>query len=139
MQKYLAKRTLLLVVAVLVLHVLATVFYWYTSINDFDKIMHTLGGIFIALLGGMFCWRYIKHIGWCDMAVALLLFVFIMGLAWEYYEYVVQYFVKGVRLADINDSITDLMCDMLGGIIGTGFVLRSKKRYNTLHARSDNK
>jgi VanZ family protein len=98
--------------------------------------MHTLGGIFIALLGAMVCWRHIKHLGWHDTAVALLLFVLIIGLAWEYFEYIVQFFVKGVHLADIPDSITDLMCDMLGGIIGTAFVLRAKKRYNRVHARN---
>ena len=97
--------------------------------------MHTIGGVFIAVLAAMFFWSHIEHLGWRDSAVALLLIVLIIGLAWEYYEYIVQYFIKDVHLADINDSITDMMCDMFGGIIGTAFVLRAKKRYNTVHAR----
>ncbi len=135
MQKYLAKQTLRLVLLVFVLHILATVFYWYNSINDFDKVMHVLGGLFIALLGAMMFWRHIAALDRRDTFVVLLLFVVVMGLAWEYYEYIVQFFIKGVRLADLNDSITDLIADMFGGIIGTAFVLWSKKRYNTVHAK----
>ena len=53
-----------------------------------------------------------------------------MGLAWEYYEYVVQFYIKNVHLADVPDSIGDLSADMLGGILGTSFVIAYKKRYN---------
>lgn len=136
MQKYLATQALRLVLLVFALHLLATVFYWYNSVSDFDKIMHTLGGVFIALLGAMLFWRYVSHLGRRDTVVALLLFVLIMGLAWEYYEYVIQFFVKHVHLADIDDSITDLIADMCGGVLGASFVLWSKKRYNTKHANN---
>lgn len=109
---------------------LANAFYWYVSIPPFDMYMHMLGGIFVVLIGSAFGLRHILGKRAKEVVIELLLFVFIVGLAWEYYEYLVQFYIKGVHLADISDSISDVICDMVGGILGTVFVLITKRRYN---------
>lgn len=117
-------------IGVLLLNSVANAFYWYVSIPWFDMFMHTLGGVFVALLGGAFLARRLVELTPRELFITVALFVFIIGLGWEYYEYIVQFYIKNVHLADVSDSISDLICDMIGGSIGSLFVIRAQKRYN---------
>ena len=93
-------------------------------------LMHTIGGVFVAFVGATYLFRQTQALTWGEYFITLALLVFIIGLAWEYYEYVVQYYVKGVQLASVADSVSDLICDMIGGSVGALFVIWTKKRYN---------
>lgn len=117
-------------ITLLVVNALAVVFYWYDAIWWFDMPMHTVGGVLVVFVGAAFLFSRIKRLPVGELFITLALFVFIVGLAWEYYEYVVQFYIKSVHLADIADSISDLICDMVGGSIGALFVILLKKRYN---------
>lgn len=130
MYKRLAAYTALVGISILVVNTLAHVFYWYVSIWWFDMLMHTIGGVFVALVCSMVLLKHIKFLPSKETFITIALFVFIIGLAWEYYEYVVQYYVKGVQLASVADSLSDLICDMIGGSVGALFVIWTKKRYN---------
>ncbi len=113
------------------LHMAATVFYWYASISWYDMFMHALGGIFLAVFTAAFFMRHIRALDAFETTVTLLLAVLVLGALWEYFEYGVQYVIRGsAELASVSDSVSDLVCDMLGGMVGTYFVLRLKKRYN---------
>lgn len=134
-QKHLAVISLYFIVVMLVLHLAATAFYWYVSVPWYDMLMHTLGGIFLAIFTTALFARYIMVLDRYETFVTLLLAVLIVGGLWEYFEYAMQYFVRGsAELANIPDSIVDLVCDMLGGIAGIIFVLRLKKRYTAPNA-----
>ncbi len=109
---------------------LANTFYWYVTIGWFDMPMHGIGGVFVALCGAAALAKRKSVLTTSELLITILLFVFVVGLAWEYYEYIVQFFVKGVQLASISDSISDLICDMIGGVVGVSFVLLLQKRYN---------
>lgn len=93
-------------------------------------MMHTGGGIFLALAVGALTIKETKPLGWWDTVVLILLAVFVIGLLWEYYEYFIQWLLKPIPFADFDDSISDLLCDMFGGGIGSIFVLRAKRKYN---------
>lgn len=114
------------------LNALANKFYWYVSIPSFDMFMHTLGGVFVSITAtALLKKRGYSNVKNRDLLIIILLFVFIVGLGWEYYEYIVQFYIKGVQLAVLQDSISDLICDMAGGVIGFIFVILAKKRYNS--------
>jgi hypothetical protein len=130
MYKRLIAASAVLGILTLVLNAVAVAFYWYVSIGWFDMLMHTLGGVFVAVLGSAFLWKYLRVLPAREFFITLALFVFVVGLAWEYYEYVVQFYIKTVHLADMMDSISDLICDMIGGCIGALFVIGLRKRYN---------
>ncbi len=130
MYKRLVVYTALLGISILVINTLAHVLYWYASIWWFDMLMHTIGGVFVAFVGATYLFRRTQALTWGEYFITLALLVFIIGLAWEYYEYVVQYYVKGVQLASVADSVSDLICDMIGGSVGALFVIWTKKRYN---------
>ena len=133
MYQRLVKKALLLGIIIFVVNLLANTFYWYTSIFGFDKFMHTLGGVFIVLIVAAFYTRELQTKEKSEIFVSLVLAAFVVGLMWEYYEYVVQAFIKGVQLANITDSIGDLIFDSIGGIVGAFFVIFSNKRYNTIN------
>jgi len=118
-------------IGIFLINAAASAFYWYVTMPWFDMMMHILGGVFVALLGASFFFSRIRMLPTYELFVTVLLFVFIIGLAWEYYEYIVQFYVKGVQLAHLTDSISDIICDVVGGSIGTCFVILLKKRYNT--------
>ncbi len=129
MRRSLLKKSLILVALIFVVNLLAYQFYWYSSIWYFDMIMHAAGGVFLALIVGAVAHQQIQGLGWWHSIVLMLLSVFIIGLLWEWYEYVVQWLTRPVPFASIDDSISDLICDMIGGVVGAVFVLRAKKRY----------
>lgn len=109
---------------------IATVFYWYTSWWWFDMVMHTLGGMFTAFVCSLVFFKTLRNRSSKQYFITIMLAVFIVGLAWEYYEYIVQFYIKAVHLADITDSISDLICDMFGGGVAVGFVILLRTRYN---------
>jgi uncharacterized membrane protein len=98
-------------------------------------LMHTLGGVFIAIVLGAIFYKRLVNSNKKKIFIFLICSVLIIGILWEGYEYIVQYFIKNVHLADIPDSISDLVCDVVGGVLGTIFVVISKKSYNNTDAR----
>jgi hypothetical protein len=103
---------------------------WY-----FDIPMHIMGGMFLGLLFGALFFKKLLFLDTRDSLVIILLCVFIVGLGWEFFEYGVQYFLKGgLQLARIPDSIKDMFMDILGGGFSSIFVLKAVKRYNRQHA-----
>ena len=118
----------ILVIGILLLNAVAHALYLYVSIPWFDMLMHTLGGVFIAIVAGALLAK--KSHSSRELYTLLPLIVFVVGLGWEYYEYLVQFFVKSVDLAKIPDSISDLICDMVGSMIGSSVVILVQKRYN---------
>ncbi|HEY0979802.1 MAG TPA: hypothetical protein VGE18_00105 [Candidatus Paceibacterota bacterium] len=131
LQKRLAVVSLFFILLMLGLHLAANAFYWYVSIQWYDMMMHALGGVFLAVFTAAFFYKHILEMNRYETFVTLLLAVMIVGGAWEYFEYAVQYVFKGsMMLAEFPDSVSDMVCDMAGGMLGTYFVLRQKKRYN---------
>lgn len=117
-------------ITLMIINAMAVLFYWYVSLWWFDMLMHTIGGMLVTFVGAAFLWKRLKNLPSLELFITLALFVFIIGLAWEYYEYIVQFYIKSVHLADVADSISDLICDMVGGSIAALFVIQLKKRYN---------
>lgn len=138
MKKTLIRNALSIVTALFLFNLLAYQFYWYVSISWYDMAMHFAGGVFLALLIGAHFHKRFRTLETKEIIVTTLLGVFIIGLGWEYFEYVVQIMLRPVPFADISDSISDVICDMTGGIVGTYFVLRAKKRYNREHDTKQN-
>lgn len=97
----------------------------------FDIPMHMVGGFVIALLFvGLFRDRYASR-GWAFPLWALFSFglgvVALTGVLWEFFEYAVS-FLSGSWALEINDTIHDLLNDLLGGAAGLlAFIRRRQK------------
>lgn len=133
MQKKLFLHSAILVVIIFFLNKVANMFYWYSSIDQFDMVMHTLGGIFLAYWGAALLFSLLKDQKPLLWIIVLTAFVLIMGFAWEVFEFSVQGIMHLETLANIPDSLSDMVCDMFGGMIGALFVVSRVKRYNVIH------
>lgn len=133
MRAPLIKKALFLIIVIFLLHKIAGMFYWYTSIVWFDMVMHFLGGIFLALVAGSVGASLLKNASKTKIFIVVILFVLVVGIGWEVFEFSVQEIIKIRGLADIPDSFSDLFFDLIGGIVGTFFVITAKNKYTVTH------
>ena len=130
MQKKLFLYSAFLVVGIFLLNKAANTFFWYVSISWFDMLMHTLGGVFVALWGSALLFPLLKGQKALLWVIVITAFVLIIGLLWEVFEFSVQGLPHIETIANIPDSLSDMVCDMVGGVLGTLFVVYRLKRYN---------
>ncbi len=123
------------IAAVLFVHVIALGMGLYASVDWFDVPMHFFGGYAIALLA-LAVWNWIgdlveirsKTVSANPYArlvlegVFVVGFVMIIGVAWEWYEFLFDQFATslvrelGVAQPGLADTMDDLFNDFVGGI-----------------------
>jgi putative flippase GtrA len=101
---------------VAILHYIALTFFLYWITDWFDIMMHFLGGAVIGLMVTFifFTSGYIKYPNdhWVVVLSVTLGAVLIVGLTWELWEIFVGFTDV---LKDRNDTILDIIMDLLGG------------------------
>jgi hypothetical protein len=111
---------------ILAIHSIALSNYWYNSIWWLDIPMHLIGGAWVSLL---FFSLFFKKLAcfqdkWRNLSLIILSvsFVALIGVLWEFYEYLFDVFVlKTHPLAfvtdpgNLPDTIADLFNDLIGG------------------------
>lgn len=117
-QKKLFHWITFIIILIVLLNTFATSFYLYSTLWWFDIPMHFLGGVFTALLS---LWFFVRVVparflpntlwGW---VITVLLSVFIVGLAWEMYELIVD-LITGAGDYVYLDAFSDLWNDLAGG------------------------
>jgi len=117
---------------VFILNSLANFFFWYSSIKEFDMLMHFLGGFTASLFS--FWLIYKKCVLWIEAGNpakvfrVVLLMVIVIALLWEIMEFTVQGFFNVTILADIPDSMSDLLFGIFGGSVGFIYLIRKYKK-----------
>lgn len=117
---------------VFIMNSLANFFFWYSSIKEFDMLMHFLGGFTASLFSFWFIYK--KCVLWIEegntgkVFRVILLLVVVIALLWEIMEFAVQGFFDVTVLADLPDSFSDLAFGALGGMLGFVYLLRKYKR-----------
>lgn len=116
-----------IIAGVLILHAIGVFGGLYDALHWYDIPMHFLGGYAMAVLA-LDLWR--AYVGpfatqgkWLVELVFVLGFVALIGIGWEWFEYIVdQVFNVSIRsgLAQmgLKDTLGDLVNDMLGGLVG---------------------
>ncbi len=136
MKKKLFFYSAMMAVGIFLLNKLASSFYWYSAMPQFDMVMHTLGGVFIAIWGGALLYGAVKDSKAIVQMIVLCALVLIVGFLWEVFEFSVQGILRLETLANIPDSLSDMVFDLLGGILGSIFVIIKIKSYNKAHANT---
>ena len=85
---------------------------FYERFSWFDKVMHFLGGFFVAMF-------------WSSLTQSLLFIIsltLLVGIAWEIYEYFLGiYKLKKIGtkkyMIDMRDTVEDLFFDLIGAIV----------------------
>ncbi len=96
----------------------ATTYFLYWKYSWFDMPMHFLGGVCVALGFAILPFFRITLPPQYRTLLPYLLFVFLIGIGWEVFEY-----VNGISLASaderfLTDTLEDLFFDLLGGFVG---------------------
>ncbi|MDH5442648.1 MAG: hypothetical protein OEX08_03575 [Candidatus Nomurabacteria bacterium] len=105
------------VVSVFILNTLAMRFYWYWAFPWFDIMMHGLGGIFLGIMAGWML-SIKQKTNWIHYIFFGIIMAFVVGFGWELLEGGLD-MINGSHLQpDRLDTITDLLSDSIGGIVG---------------------
>ncbi len=121
-----SKYILGLLTLILVIHIFASIYYWYWTYPWLDMPMHFLGGFWLAMV---YFWRSqklqtstdSKHESALLIIIGCLGFVALIGVLWEFFEFFCDIFIasKGyiaVSQQGVGDTMGDLFFDLLGGL-----------------------
>ncbi len=116
-------RAVLAILLVIGVHYLGMHFDWYEAFVWFDIPMHIAGGAVIGLLAMATWGTQIKKITFTNTASPIIVHSFkliwvlgcvaLVGIGWEWYEYV----FAGYSQASVADTLADLYFDLLGALL----------------------
>lgn len=128
-------RIIILFFAIICLHFLANTFGIYDKQIEagfvwFDDVLHVLVGI---AFGFLWFWAVIKKrvtILYISVAVQIIVFVFIMAITWELFEFVFfKLFTSyAINLKIYSPSIREATADVFSNIVGSFIVIFWKKK-----------
>ena len=109
-KKKILVRITSLILFIFVLDLMAMKFYWYSSMWWFDMPMHFLGGLWVGL--ALIWFLKPKELN-SAIVFRIILGVFIVGLAWEIFEIVVNQLAAQDPFNTL-DTLSDLCFDLAG-------------------------
>jgi len=113
-------------------HSIASWNNWYRSMAWIDIPVHLLAGVLLATVFYWFFQRFPSHFDtsrhlWVTLVLALG-WVALAGVFWEFteffYDFVIAKYSLGLNTLQfgLRDTLGDLACDLLGGVILAVFV-----------------
>jgi uncharacterized membrane protein YagU involved in acid resistance len=92
-----------------------------------DMLLHFLGGVMVASIFFILAEKKFPLIelpvGYLAGVLAVVSFVVLIGVFWEFYEYLLDYFLY-VHQMELPDTLSDLFFDFLGGTLASTVYLR---------------
>lgn len=135
------RRIIFFLILIFVTNIIGLYYQWYLSYSWFDQVLHFSGGFFMAMLFSKYLKDHLLAVSKLKNTLIILGVVSFMGVTWEFLEYIANlslspiiyshFAVKTYFMGDLNDTINDLLMDILGA--GTfSFILhfiRSRKTH----------
>ncbi len=114
-----------------------TIWDVYSMGFGFDKMVHTFGGVVLALLAYSIFSNFTENkltLFW--LFILIFSISMMLGGVWEILEYIIddifdnnaQRYFELVGHAALADTMVDMVCDFVGGIIGATFAVFSEKK-----------
>ena len=134
------KKAFLSLVIIFLVNAVGLYYRWYLDYSWFDQILHFLGGFFVAMLFSVYLKDYLLNGSKLKNALIILGVVSFVGIMWEFAEYTASqtliepiyrnFGVKTYFIGDLNDTIDDLLKDVLGaGAFAWLHLLRRRKSH----------
>lgn len=130
--KYFSTTTILLVLLQNAAHFLG----WYNTFYSFDKIMHTLGGFWVAQAVFLLFARYnlfsFEKERFLIACILLVSVAMLLGVVWEWFEVginYISYWHRGVILENHLvpwDTASDLLFDFIGSALAAVIFLKKR-------------
>jgi hypothetical protein len=96
----------------------------YYSIPNFDKVLHTLGGLTVAWFAMSLFQDDIGHLKWYKQLAIIAGLTVLVGVLWEFAEFAANFtrhsypwLYHWFHGGDLADTIGDLTADLSGGVI----------------------
>lgn len=123
------KKAFIALIIILSSNILSLRYGWYLRWDWFDIILHSLGGFFVAMFMASYLKdRLVSRINIKNILIVVGATLFV-GVTWEFAEYIanqilIEPFYRwfGIRayfIGDLQDTINDLLMDMLGALAFT--------------------
>lgn len=89
-----------------------------------DLMLHTLFGFMLGFLGYILIFLLDKdNKSYILIALFVIMFSVFSGFVWESYAYISDLIVKSEAIRTLDDTITDMMADAVGGSIACLYVI----------------
>jgi hypothetical protein len=94
-----------------------------------DLMLHTLFGFMLGFLGYILLFLLDKdNESYILIVLFVIMFSAFSGFVWESYAYISDLIVKSEAIRTLDDTITDMMADAVGGSISCLYVIFRLKR-----------
>lgn len=118
------------VIVLFVAIVVAKDFGWYDQFFLMDKVFHVLGGAIVAWFAWSLWAKKMKADSWWVRLIFFVGVVALVGLAWEWLEYLSSIsgnaaLIAYIHIGDLADTLKDLLADMVGGSVASLLLLYS--------------
>jgi hypothetical protein len=122
-----------LIVVIAILHFLGLFFYLYWRVPEYDRLLHFLGGLWIAcVILSLLSKNILSPTRKQYVFIAGILSALVVGILWELFELKTGVTIltdKGYGI----DTVGDIISDVVGGIVGSFYIIhRYKHRENNL-------
>ena len=87
--------------------------------------MHLLGGFFVTFIGFLLYKKMVFLYDIIPLFVFAIIFIFVIGVAWEFFEFDIISKMITFRFQGILDTFSDICFDLAGGI-SVGFYMSKK-------------
>lgn len=118
------KKAFLFLTIIFFVNIISLYHGWYLKYYWFDQILHFSGGFFLAMLLSRYLKDHLFDNSQLKNILIILGAVSFMGVTWEFTEYLANailspiiynlYSVKTYFMGDLDDTVNDLLMDILG-------------------------
>jgi len=125
-RKKILKYLVFLMFSIFILDAIGQKFFWYYTIWWFDIVMHTISGFWVGLF---FIYFFSRNNLQFPSILKVIIWVAVVGILWEFFELIVHNYI-GRDLFDLIDTLSDLLCDYIGGTLAILYF--SKKLFKSV-------
>jgi len=133
------KRALFFLILTFTTNAIGIYYQWYLTYSWFDQILHFSGGFFIAMFFSIYLKDHLLENSKLKNTLIILSVASFIGVTWEFTEYIANLLVSpaiyehyGVRtyfMGDLNDTMNDLLMDILGATLFANIFLSRTKLF----------
>lgn len=129
----------LIIFAIFIIHIFATIYFLYWIIPWLDILMHILGGAFVGLIILYIYYQstYVEPRHFSKIFVFLLVLssTALIGVLWEFFEFFIDEYVAVsgwlTLIGGVRDTLEDLFFNLVGSIASAIiFITTWKKNLN---------
>src|SRR3989344_4408232 len=123
-------KTAFLGFLILFVNFFAMKYNFYYSVWWFDMPMHLLGCFFVTFIGFLLYKKMVFLYDIIPLFVFAIIFIFVIGVAWEFFEFDIISKMITFRFQGILDTFSDICFDLAGSALACFYVSKKMLEYS---------